>query len=205
MTISQHAVAPWRLILGRRVGSALLASLLLALTGCEQPPPPPTKPAADRMVPLQLSILNYTDEYIDEVFVERSWAGNMVAHSGGGKFAGFAEVPRQWDPNYKLTVRWQTESLYLKDPDAYFEREVATEPYQQETPGGITFLWIAFFPEGVVKLYPTLVGPLHPDFPDGLTAPSWACEKQFPGNPKCFRRTPSWEKQPEQDKEVETP
>ncbi|CAD5110457.1 DUF3304 domain-containing protein [Zestomonas carbonaria] len=188
------------------IGGILPAFLLLALTGCEQPPPPPTKPAADRMVPLQLSILNYTDEYIDDVFVERSWAGNMVAHSGGGSFAGFAEVPRQWDPNYKLTVRWQTESLYLKDPDAYFEREVATEPYQQETPGGITFLWVAFFPEGAVKLYPTLVGPLHPDFPDGLTAPKLQCRKEHPNSSHCEGPPGFWQRQaqsPSADKEVE--
>ncbi|MDF3832530.1 hypothetical protein P3W85_06160, partial [Cupriavidus basilensis] len=110
-----------------------------------------------------------------------------------------------WDPNYKLTVRWRTEPLYLKDPDAFYERQVATEPYQLSETGGMGTLWVAFFPGGVVKLFPTWVGPGHPDFPDGLLAPSWACEKKFPGNPKCFRQKPSWEEPSQPHKEDHTP
>jgi len=145
------------------------------------------------MVGLRVTVLNYTDEYIDEMYVNRSWAGNGFAHSGGGGVAGSAEVPRQWDPNYKITIRWRDEPLYHKDRDALYRREVATEPYQQDEHGRMATLWVAFFPGGVVKLYPALVGPGHPDFPEGLLAPSWACEKAFPGDPKCFAPVPSWE------------
>ncbi|MDF3837279.1 hypothetical protein P3W85_30650, partial [Cupriavidus basilensis] len=69
----------------------LQLALLLALTACK----PTDAPAAattrqDTMVPLQVSVLNYTDDYIDEVYVNGSWSGGMVKHAGGGGFAGHA-------------------------------------------------------------------------------------------------------------------
>jgi len=182
-----------------------LVAALLATSACEQAEPPATAPADDGMTGLQVSILNYTDEYIDEVYVNGSWAGNEMAHSGGGGFAGHASVPKQRDPNYTLTIEWRTESLYLKDPEAHYTREVATEPYQQDKDGRMAFLWVAFFPKGAIKLYPTWVAPGHPDFPEGLLAPSWECEKSFPGNPKCFAPKPRQEKPDAQDKEASTP
>ena len=182
----------------------LLAASLLLLAGCGDNKPSPAPLPDNSMVPLQVSILNYTDDYIGVVYVNGSWASNMVAHSGGGKFAGSAEVPREWDPNYTLTIHWQTGELFDRDPDALYKREVATEPYQQYRPGGITMLWVAFFPDDVIKLFPTRVDPSHPDFPEGLLAPSWQCQKEFPGDAKCFRRTPSWEMEEQQPKEEST-
>ncbi len=114
------------------------------------------------------------------MYVNRSWAGNGFAHSGGGRVAGSAEVPKQWDPNYTLTIRWQDEPLYHKDPNAFYRREVATEPYQQDDQGEMATLWVAFFPGGVVKLYSTFVDPGHPDFPEGLLFPQFQCRRQHP-------------------------
>ncbi|MDF3838290.1 DUF3304 domain-containing protein [Cupriavidus basilensis] len=172
----------------------LQIALLFALAACR----PSDAPAAataheDTMVPLQVGILNYTDDYIDEVYVNGSWSGGMVKHAGGGGFAGHAEVPRQWDPNYKLTVRWRTEPLYLKSPDAFYERELTTQPYQLDERGRMTFLWVAFFPGGVAKLFPTLVGPGHPDFPEGLLAPKLQCRKEHPGSAHCEGPPQLWD------------
>jgi len=183
-----------------------LVLALLALAACGRVEPPHAAPQADDgMVPLQVSVLNYTDDYVNEVSVNGSWAGSMVAHSGGGSFAGSAEVPRQWDPHYTLTVRWRDGKSYDKDPEFFYERQVATEPYQQREPGGITMLWVAFFPGDVIKLYPTRVDPGHPEFPGGLLAPSWDCEKKFPGDSKCFAPEPPSKKQNNQVTENQKP
>ncbi|MDG3821089.1 DUF3304 domain-containing protein [Pseudomonas aeruginosa] len=163
----------------------LSALVAMALTGCKPAdPPPPAKADAD-MKSLQVSVLNYTDHYIGVVYVDGSWASNAMAHSGGGKFAGSAEVPRQWDPNYKLTIHWRDEALYEKDPQALYKREVVPEPYQMDESGRMTFLWVAFFPGDVVKLYPTWVAPDHPDFPDGLLSPKMQCRKERPNTDWC--------------------
>jgi hypothetical protein len=182
-----------------------LIAALLASAACERAEPPATAPADDGMTGLQVSVLNYTDEYIDEVYVNGSWAANAMAHSGGGKFSAHAAIPRQRDPNYTLTIQWRTESLYLKDPEAHYTREVATEPYQPDERGRLAMLWVAFFPNDVIKLYPAFAGPGAPDFAEGLLAPSWECEKNFPGNPKCFAPKPRQEKPAAQDKEASTP
>ncbi|MGU2316244.1 DUF3304 domain-containing protein [Pseudomonas aeruginosa] len=166
----------------------LLLSALVAmvLTGCKPADPPPPAAKADTdMVPLRVTVLNYTDEYIDEVYVDGSWASNAMAHSGGGKIAGSAEIPRKRDPNYKLTIHWRDEALYEKDRKALFKREVATEPYQQDEKGRMATLFVAFFPDDVIKLYPTFVGPDNPDFPDGLLSPKSQCRKERPGTDWC--------------------
>ena len=162
-----------------------LVAVLLAVAVWQRADLPPPAPIDNGRVPLQVGILNYTDDYIDEVYVNRSWAGNGFAHSGGGGFAGSAEVPREWDPNYTLNIRWRDEPLFHKDRDAFYRRDVATQPYQQYEPGGITMLWIAFFPQGVIKLYPTRVDPGHPDFPEGLLPPKLQCRKERPNSDWC--------------------
>jgi len=158
-----------------------LVIALLMTAACDRN----TQQADDGMVGLRVTVLNYTDEYIDDVYVNRSWAGNGFAHSGGGRVAGSAEVPKQWDPNYTLTIRWQDEPLYHKDPKAFHLRKIATEPYQQDEEGEMATLWVAFFPEGVIKLYSTFVDPGHPDFPEGLLFPRFQCRQQHPDSDWC--------------------
>ncbi len=61
----------------------LLAASLLLLTGCGDNKPSPAPAPDNGMVPLQVGVLNYTDDYIGVVYVNGSWAGNMLAHGGG--------------------------------------------------------------------------------------------------------------------------
>ncbi|WBG63361.1 DUF3304 domain-containing protein [Pseudomonas citronellolis] len=172
----------------------VLVAALLATAACERAEPPTAPPADDGMTGLQVSVLNYTDEYIDEVYVNGSWAANAMAHSGGGKFSAHAAVPRQRDPNYTLTIQWRTESLYLKDPEAHYTREVATEPYQPDERGRLAMLWVAFFPNDVIKLYPAFAGPGAPDFADGLLEPKLQCRKEHPGSDYCEGPPQLWQK-----------
>ncbi|MDR2000887.1 MAG: DUF3304 domain-containing protein [Zoogloeaceae bacterium] len=174
--------------------TALLALALCCMSGCDRSEP--AVPESD-MVPLQVSVLNYTDHRVNNVDVDGSWAGSMGPHGGGGKFAGSSAVPRQWRPDFTVTIRWQDDEQYADPvwrsggPIRYHERILPVQPYQKAADGQMAFLWVAFFPNDVIKLYPTWVGPDHPDFPDGLIDPSLACARKFPGDKKCFSRPPS--------------
>lgn len=174
----------------------LLAVLSIGPTGCESREsrakalemerliaigqwPPNHKPGD--LVPMGIGLLNYTDEEIDEVYVEGSWAANVPKHSSSTG-AGSAETPAFYDPTYKINVRWRNESLFAKDEKALFKNDLVPEPPQKDDIGRMTWLWVAFFPDGSVKIYPTWVSAGHPDFPDGLGDPKDECLKARPND-----------------------
>lgn len=140
------------------------------------------------LVPVRVGLINYTDEEIDEVYVDGSWAANVTRHSSTTG-AGSARTPAFYDPNYRITVQWRNESLFLKDESAIFTNSLVPEPPQKNELGYIGQLWVAFFPDGSVKLYPTVVSPGAPEFPDGLAEPKGACVAARPGNVEsCYSR-----------------
>lgn len=146
--------------------SALIAVFMLA--ACE-------KHAAeeDEGWGLKLSILNYTDMPIGVVYVNGVWAGGMARHAGGGSFAGSIGLPAKWRPGMKVTVEWQDDALYFKDRNALYKADVEVEPY---TGDYLSFLWVAFFPDGKVKLFPSMYGPGRPLSPQPLRlTPGEAC------------------------------
>ena len=157
------------------------------------------------LVPMRVGLLNYTDEFMGDVYVDRSWAADSHKHSYTTG-AGSAMTPAFYDPNYKVKIVWQPESLYLKDKDAYLEREVVPEPPKKDDLGRMTYLWVTFFPNGEVKLYPTWVEPGNPDFPDGLRDPQKVCVEQFPEDRgRCFPPIPSWHKNRDDKKKDDSP
>ncbi|MEN5209869.1 DUF3304 domain-containing protein [Stenotrophomonas terrae] len=141
--------------------------------------PPNHKPGD--LVPMGIGLLNYTDEEIDEVYVGSSWAANVPKHSSSTG-AGSADTPAFYDPNYKINVRWRNESLFKSDEKALFNRDMVPEVPQKDRLGRMTWLWIAFFPDGSVKLFPTFASPGDPDFPDGLIDPTKTCIRERPDN-----------------------
>jgi hypothetical protein len=190
----------------KRSAALLLALALLCLLGCNRSEPTAPAVLEGNMVPLKLSLLNYTDHRVNNVDVDGDWAGSVGPHGGGNKFAGSAEVPRQWQADFRLTVRWQDNEQYADPvwraggPIRYHQQILPVQPYQQDERGRMAFWWVAFFPNDVIKLYPTFVDPGYPDFPDGLLNPSQACAREFPGDKKCFSLPPSewYKEQPEQ-------
>ncbi len=121
---------------------------------------------------LIVSLLNYTDENIGPVYVDGDWAGNMGKHGGGTSFAGGAAVPAKWRRDYKLKISWSTDALFHQDPNKLYSRMVPLQPYGPHD-GGI--LWVAFFPDDVIKLYVSAAGPGHPDFPAKIKYPFVQC------------------------------
>lgn len=131
------------------------------------------------LVPVRVGLINYTDEEIDEVYVDGSWAANVAKHSSTTGI-GSARTPAFYDPHYIVTVRWRNESLFLKDETGIFTNSLVPEPPQKDELGYIGELWVAFFPDGSVKLYPTVVRPGAPGFPDDLQDPKDECLKARP-------------------------
>src|SRR3979490_2255013 len=149
------------------------ALVITVLTGIFYKPAP-----KDEGLGLIVSILNYADEPLGVVYVNDVWAGGMMSHGGGNKFAGSVGVPSKWRPGLTITVHWQDNELYQRDPTGLHVAEVPIEPYTGDFP---SILYLAFFPRKKIKAYPSSSTPQHADFPDGLDPPDTMCK----ADPAC--------------------
>ena len=133
------------------------------------------KPAPkDEGLGLIVSILNYSDDHLGVVYVNDSWAGSMPYHRGGSSLAGSVGLPTKWRPGLTVTVHWRDDELYQRNRNGLHVAEVPIEPYVGDFYPGK--LYIAFFPGGVIKAYPTSLAPGHPMFPGGLDRPDVVCK-----------------------------
>lgn len=161
----------------KRLCSVVLAGVLLGLTACSKAEAP--KAAAsqeDDSLGGYVLILNYTDIPIGSVYVDGRYAGAMVANSvdaGTGRTS--IDVPKQWDPNFKVTIKWSDDELYEKDKNALYIKEVPIEKYP---PTGSSFLYVAFYPNHEVKLYLTKGGPGYKGDVNSPEDPKAACLKR---------------------------
>ena len=49
---------------------------------------------------------NFTEEPISDIYVNGTWAGNVMEHSGGGAGVCCATIPRKWQKKLSVEVRW---------------------------------------------------------------------------------------------------
>lgn len=133
---------------------ALLAVLnLSACAGLElndEPPPPQTATA-------QVGVVNHTGNYIYSASVDGAGGGNMRRWSAGIASVCCASIPRVWYPGMKVRVRW---NMPIGEKDVIKEKTVEVEKY--ERPGSI---YLHFFPDDVIRVVVTNVGPRHPNHP----------------------------------------
>jgi hypothetical protein len=133
----------------------------------------------DEGIGLIISILNYSDDPIGLVYVNDIWAGGIMSHGGGSSLAGSVGLPSMWRPGLTVTVHWRDDALYQKDRNGLHVSEVPIEPYVGDFYPGK--LYIAFFPGGLIKAFPTSLAPGHPLFPDRLDRPDTMCK----ADPAC--------------------
>ncbi|CAJ0681953.1 DUF3304 domain-containing protein [Ralstonia mannitolilytica] len=161
----------------KRLCAVVLAGALLGLTACSKAEAP--KVAASQegdSLGGYVLILNYTDIPIGSVYVDGRYAGAMVANSGDvGTGLTSIDVPKHWDPNFKVTIKWSDDELYEKDKNALYVKEVPIEKYP---PLDASFFYVAFYPNHEVKLYLTRYGPGAKDDPYHLEHPKDACLKR---------------------------
>ncbi|WP_413705544.1 DUF3304 domain-containing protein [Ralstonia sp. Ralssp110] len=170
----------------KRLCAVVLAGALLGLTACSKAEAP--KAAAveeDDSLGGSIGVINYTDIPIGAVYVNGQWAGGMVANAGGTKWIGSVSVPRHWDPNFKVTVKWSDDELFHKDEKALYEKKVPLEKYP---PKGGSYIYVAFFPNHEVKVYLTDWLPGWEGDPYHLEEPKQACLKRRAGKDRdlCY-------------------
>ena len=51
---------------------------------------------------------NFTDEAIDNLYVNGQWGGNSDAHAGGGTGVCCVMVPKKWHTDLAVQVKWET-------------------------------------------------------------------------------------------------
>ncbi|CAJ0807431.1 hypothetical protein LMG19083_04562 [Ralstonia psammae] len=161
----------------KRLCAVVLAGALLGLAACSKAEAPKAAAAdEDDTLGGYVLILNYTDIPIGYVSVDGRYAGVMVANSGdAGTGRTSIDVPRQWDPNFKVKIQWSDDELYEKDKNALYTKEVPIEKYPPED---ASFFYVAFYPNHEVKLYLTRYGPGAANDPYHLEDPKQACLKR---------------------------
>lgn len=134
--------------------------------------------SAEQLVPneigLSLSGLNYTDMPIGAMYVNGSWGGGIQAYNNGNSSAGSVALPYPWRPGTKVTVKWSDDVLYERDKNTLYSVDVEVPPYSMIYSG---YLWVAFFPDGEVKVYASGYYPGHANFPAGMLTPADTCKR----------------------------
>ncbi|SPD60808.1 DUF3304 domain-containing protein [Cupriavidus neocaledonicus] len=153
----------------------ILAAALFGMAGCGKAEAPQAAAEEDDTLGGQIGVLNYTDVPIGVVYVDGQWAGGMVANAGGTSWTGGISVPKHWDPNFKVTIKWSDDELYARDKKALYTKEVPIEKYSTED---AAYLYVAVFPNQEVKLYLTKWLPGAKDDPAKLEDPKEACLKR---------------------------
>ncbi|KJJ97304.1 hypothetical protein UB44_16775 [Burkholderiaceae bacterium 26] len=168
----------------KRLCAVVLAGALLGLTACSKAEAPKAN-VEDETLGGAIGVINYTDIPIGAVYVNGQWAGGMVANAGGTKWIGSVSVPRHWDPNFKVTVKWSDDELFHKDEKALYEKKVPLEKYP---PKGGSYIYVAFFPNHEVKVYLTDWLPGWEGDPYHLEEPKQACLKRRAGKDRdlCY-------------------
>ncbi|SFO76515.1 Protein of unknown function [Cupriavidus sp. OV096] len=125
---------------------ALLAGLCLPLTGCTE----------DRMT-LNLVGYNHTDRSIHRYGVNEYGGGHLQAHRGGGGFTCCISIPRAYKPGMTVTV-WGSDW----DGKNAIRRVVEVPRYGPDEGGRFA---VHFLRSGEVKVFVTMMGLGHPDYP----------------------------------------
>lgn len=133
---------------------ALLAVLnLSACTGLElndEPPPP-------QLATAQVGVVNHTGNYIYSASVNGAGGGNMSRWGAGSANICCTSIPEVWYPGMKVRVRW---NMPIGEKDVIKKKTVEVEKYDE--PGDI---YLHFFPDDVIRVVVTNVGPRHPTHP----------------------------------------
>ena len=166
---------------------APLAVVLLVLPACSQATDSSSASSnaastaaqsEDDTMGLKLVGLNYTEIPIGDFYTDGTWGAAIPSRIGSwsGTIICCVSLPKKWHPGLTVTVQWQDDNLYKKDPNALASRVVPVEPYKSFFDG---FLWVMFFPGDKIKVYASNFGPGHPNFPEGLQEPGASCPGHF--------------------------
>jgi hypothetical protein len=118
-----------------------------ALSGCTQ--------AQTKSRSVSTVVLNYTNRYIDRVFVDGVFAGIADAYGGEGRRVQGLLAPT--DPNRVavLSISWELDGLYNIESNTYtrvpIERYQAKVEVARPFPANPDYLVLHFYPDGHVE------------------------------------------------------
>lgn len=115
------------------------------------------KDATPKTAPAQVGIVNHTGSYIYSASVNGAGGGNMSAWSGSMASICCASIPRAWRPGLRARVRW---NMPIGRQDVIKEKVVEIEKYDET--GSI---YLHFFPNDIVRVVVSPVGPRSPKHP----------------------------------------
>jgi hypothetical protein len=162
---------------------AMLMALLLvgALSACKpaaQAPPGPPPP-----MNVGITGYNFTNEGVQEYYVDGSRGSNLPAYGGGGKTSCCVSLPDRWTPEVKVKVDWtmgdwsvpyatiehlstsaQMECCWI---ERSLSKTVPVERYGEK--GGR--LQVFFLPDDEIQVWIYDAGPQNPEHPSGRGYP----------------------------------
>ncbi|WP_183006300.1 DUF3304 domain-containing protein [Achromobacter sp. UMC71] len=124
---------------------------------------------------VRLGIINYLDEGLSPVFINRAWAGSARAQAYTSSTCCIA-IATQWKPGMTMRVEWNSDSMFYRGENDLLVRDVPVMPYEPFHDG---YVWAIFLPGGEVRLQPSRSRPGAEGFLLGLPPPGEATEAQL--------------------------
>ncbi len=156
----------------------LLAGALSACKPAAQAPPGPPPP-----MNVGITGYNFTNEGVQEYYVDGSRGSNLPAYGGGGSVSCCVSLPNRWTPEVKVKVDWVmghwttpyetrkhlsiSEQIACCSTERALSKTVAVERYGEK--GGR--LQVFFLPNDEVQVWVYDAGPQNPEHPSGRGYP----------------------------------
>ena len=156
----------------------LALGCVLALAGCEPPAPRAPQPMA-----VGITGYNFTNEGVQEYYVNDSRGSNLPPYGGGGATSCCVRLPGQWTPGLTVKVDWTIGDYTLPwsklEPMTPEQRSaccwtqrtlsktVPVERYGEE--GGL--VQVFFLPNDDIKVWVHDAGPQNPNHPSHMGYP----------------------------------
>jgi hypothetical protein len=167
----------WRSLLAISLALLLIGALSACKPAAQAPPGPPP--------PMNVGITgyNFTNEGVQEYYVDGSRGSNLPPLGGGGKTSCCVSLPDRWTPHLKVTVDWtighytepwekRKHMTVAEESDCCWtqrtlSKTVPVERYGEK--GGR--LQVFFLPDDEVQVWVYDAGPQNPEHPSGRGYP----------------------------------
>jgi hypothetical protein len=164
---------------------ALLFVLALLLAGCK-----PESPKKEEPVTVGITGYVFTDEGIQEYFVNDMYGSNLPPYGGGGATSCCVNLPAKWSPDLRVKVDWITghwtvplDKIQAMDiSDAMkcclarraLSKTVPIEPYEVDKMGS---LQVFFLPDDQIQVWVSKYDLGHERHPSGMSYPEAPASK----------------------------
>ena len=131
----------------------------------------------EETIGLSYQAVNHTDQWVSSFLINgEGGVINVPPQGGGGATTCCVTLPRRWNPDMKVTIKWQGGGKWLTDADGkevirdgrqvlvedpWIERTVPVPEYTAQDLGHFT---VHFMPNNQVQVKVSVLYPEHPDY-----------------------------------------